>query len=99
MAAAGRGDTAAITVQGDVRDQVGAYLPNVDRAPASPQIDIAGESATLRWYDAAHDVDVVVDVDPTTGSPRRMMQRVRASGATFTVTYDGWNIPVMIAAP
>jgi hypothetical protein len=95
----GGGAWQSITAPGNVRDQIAVYLPNVDHAPATPQVDVTGESATLRWYDAAHDMDVTVDVDPASGNPRQMTQRVRASGAMFTVTYDAWNRPVTIAAP
>lgn len=92
----GRG---AIAAQQETREQVRAFLPHVDVAPREATIEATGQTATLRWYDAARDTEVAVEADPISGVPRRVTERIRASGSVLTVTYDAWNTAVAITPP
>jgi hypothetical protein len=86
---------AAPTTQG-VREELQALLPGTEALVAQGQSD--GPNA-LRWYDAARNADVRLEFDPLTGTPLRMQQTTRGTGAVLTVTYQGWNTPVQIASP
>jgi len=88
-----------IAMQRETRDQVRAFLPHVDLAPREMLFEATGQTVTLRWYDAAHDIEVEVKVDSVTGVPRQAKEQIRATGALLTVTYDAWNTDVIITPP
>lgn len=67
--------------------------------PGVVQGGITREGDTLRWYDAEHDADMTLRVDPETGIPRTLRVAMRISNWTIDVDYLGWNSPVAIEPP
>lgn len=78
--------------------QLQSFLPHV-LAATNPEITRGEQAMTLRWYDARDDADVTLEVDPATGTPRRLQRTNRTNSQTLTVIYSGWNTPVEIEAP
>ena len=79
----------------DVRAQVAEVLPQ----PGTNAIAVAflpARIATLRWYEAARDADITLQVDAATGVPQEERRAIRSGGPTLTVRYPNWNGPVDI---
>jgi hypothetical protein len=86
-------------VQDAVRGQVAMLLPHVNTARDVTLASSASGGAALRWYDTSRDADSTLAVNAETGVPRELRSTVRQTGATLTVDYDIWNVPVAISAP
>jgi hypothetical protein len=79
-------------------EQVQALLPRVESVPALAPAN-PDDPALLTGYDRRTDADLVLEVDPVTGTPIQLRRIARATGLIVTVTYQGWNTPVRIDAP
>lgn len=78
-----------------IEDQLRPYLPQIALA-VSPQIQDAGSTQVMRWYDTARDADLVLTAVTATGQPQQLVQRARSVSLTLSVAYTGWNTPVTI---
>jgi hypothetical protein len=78
--------------------QLQSYMPHVLSASDS-QITSDENGLVLRWFDRFADAYVTLEVNPTTGTPRRLQRVSRISGQALTVVYTSWNTPVEITAP
>lgn len=92
------GTWAAQPTQTNIWQQVQVFLP---RVPALSDSALTGgqDAGILQWYDPARNGDVIVHADPASGIPRALTLSNRATRSVLTVTYQGWNTPVEIAAP
>jgi len=92
------GPWAAIAEQEGAWGQVQTFLPHATSIMGA-ESDNGKDLAVLRWYNAGHDADVTLSVDPATGVPRELRQVGRTTGEVLTVTYSGWNTAVEITPP
>lgn len=92
------GRWAAATSGDDLWRQLEACLPQVGAVVAPTVTDAAG-TATLSWNDPSRDADVQLTVDPATGTPKRLHRVERGANLVVSVTFDGWNTPVVIPTP
>ncbi len=92
------GQWTAVGLREGVWGQVQAFLPQTEHGVAA-SLAPGGNQTEVHWDDPARAADVVLEVDPATGTPRTMRQTTRATGAVLTVTYNAWNTPVEINAP
>lgn len=95
------GRWAVITGQEGVWGQVRGFLPNIEASAAAPDVESEEEEniVVLFWYDAGRNADMTLTIDRATGLPRELRQVSRATRSVLTVTYRGWNTPVVIRPP
>lgn len=81
-----------------VKDKLLPYLPKVDSVK-DPQLDILGDIAVLRWFDADHEIDETLRLNGPLGTPEEMRRVERTSGEVMTLAYRAWNTAVAISPP
>jgi hypothetical protein len=79
-------------------EQIQAYLPN-SRTIANATLTVGERVASVSYRDEAINADTILTVDPTTGTPLQLRQRIGAGGPAIAVVYRAWNVPVVIEAP
>ena len=79
-------------------EQLQGYLPNA-RTITSAILVGGGGVTVLKYDDQERGADSDLSVDPATGVPLQLRQEIRPAGPTLTVTYPGWNVPVVIEPP
>jgi len=57
------------------------------------------DEVALRWQDRESGAAIEVRADPRTGIPGRLIRGSGASGATHTIDYQQWNVPIELLQP
>jgi hypothetical protein len=81
-----------------VWEQLQVFLPPAD-SPDDPETVVGPALAVLHWRDRHRDIDLVLQVDLSTGSPRSLRRADGGGGPVTVVIYRGWNVPVEIIPP
>jgi hypothetical protein len=88
-----RGDPAE-----SIRRRLGVLLPRLEPGQRLA-VTRAGDLALLRWIDEALNAEMLLEIEPTSGIPRRFRRETLSTGIVLTVICSDWNRAVEINPP
>jgi hypothetical protein len=81
-----------------IRRRVNALLPRLESGQRL-SIDRAPDLSLLTWTDEALNAEMLLEIEPTSGIPRRFRRETRSTGTVLTVLCSNWNRAVQINPP